>query len=512
VTPDPGQSSSDLSTWIGRVIEDRYRIVEVLGEGGMGAVFVADHLRLRKKVALKIIHADFAAHSQAEARFVREALATAQIEHPHVASAIDFGHLPEGGSFLVTQLVRGESLGKRLSRGELLWREACEFGAQVADALAAAHAAGIIHRDLKPDNILIERRDDGSIHAKVVDFGIAHVSGAHGVTATAGAEPLTHLGAVIGTPGYMAPEQAMGGQIDHRIDLYALGVILWECCTGQPLWEADTVSELFTSQLTRPAPSLKGLVHALPEDFTALLEQLLASTPAQRPDTAISVRDRLRRIAREAGPVVERTAPAAPSAPRTSPATRSGTTLGNAPPGRNRLRPVLWATGALLLVTVAFVALRREEPSTPSPSVSTRNGPSVPSVPAVVKRELPSRKALVAELPAAYSEHAQALLLSTDPEDRRKAGEAIVAASEAERIPAYLHGLARLETVADCEARRPILLQLEAANDIRALWGLRILHESPRDGCKAGRGKQDCLGCLREDLARITAAFEASAE
>jgi serine/threonine protein kinase len=518
VTPDPGQSSSDLSSWIGRVIEDRYRIVEVLGEGGMGAVFVADHMRLRKKVALKIIHADFAAHSQAEARFVREALATAQIEHPHVASAIDFGHLPEGGSFLVTQLVRGESLGKRLSRGELLWREACEFGAQVADALAAAHAAGIIHRDLKPDNILIERRDDGSIHAKVVDFGIAHVSGAHGVVATAGAEPLTRLGAVIGTPGYMAPEQAMGGQIDHRIDLYALGVILWECCTGQPLWEAETVSELFTSQLTRPAPSLKGLVHALPEDFTALLEQLLASTPAQRPDTAISVRDRLRRIAREAGPLVERKAPpapqAAPSAPGTSPATRGGTTLGDASPGRSRLRPALWSGGALVLVIVTFVALRREDASTPPPSVSTRNGPPGPPVApaAVVKRELPSRKALVAELPAAYGEHAQALLLSTEPEDRRKAGEAIVAAPEAERLPAYLQGLARLETVADCEARRPILLQLEAANDIRALWGLRILHESPRDGCKAGRGKQDCLGCLREDLARITAAFEASAE
>lgn len=178
------------------------------------------------------------------------------------------------------------------------------------------------------------------------------------------------------------------------------------------------------------------------------------------------------------------------------------------------MRPALWSGGALLLVIVAFVALRREEPSTPPPSVPTRNGPPGPPVApaAVVKRELPSRKALVAELPAAYSEHAQALLLSTEPEDRRKAGEAIAAAPAAARLPAYLQGLARLETIADCEARRPILLQLEAADDIRALWGLRILHESPRDGCKAGRGKQDCLGCLREDLARITAVFEASAE
>jgi serine/threonine protein kinase len=344
-TPEPGPGATDLSSWIGRVIDDRYRIVEVLGEGGMGAVFVADHLRLRKQVALKVIRADFAAHSQAEARFAREALATAQIEHPHVASAIDFGHLPEGGAFLVTQLVRGENLGKRLRRGALPWPEVCEFGVQVADALATAHAAGIIHRDLKPDNVLIERRGDGSMHAKVVDFGIARVSGAAGGVVTDGAEPITRLGAVIGSPGYMAPEQAVGGQIDHRVDLYALGVILWECCTGQPLWEADSVSELFTSQLTRAAPSLKaGLADAIPGELAGVIDQLLARNPAQRPATAAGVRDRLRRISREVGPMVD--AVGASIASGSAPMTTGGTTLSDRRPGRSRMRPALWVGGA----------------------------------------------------------------------------------------------------------------------------------------------------------------------
>jgi serine/threonine-protein kinase len=500
-TSDPGQSATDLGSWIGRVIDDRYRIVEVLGEGGMGAVFVADHLRLHKQVALKIIRAEFAEHSQAEARFAREALATAQIDHPHVASAIDFGHLPEGGAFLVLALVRGENLGKRLARGALPWPDVCTLGAQIADALATAHAAGIIHRDLKPENVLLETRGDGSLHAKVVDFGIARVSGELGGVVTSAGEPITRLGAVIGSPGYMAPEQAVGGQIDHRVDLYALGVILWECSTGQPLWEADSISELFTSQLSRPAPSLRtGLADALPGDLAGLIDQLLARNPAQRPDAAASVRDRLRRIAREAAPLPA-PSPTPPAAER-SPVTRGGTTLGDKQASKS-MRPALWGLGALLVIVALFFAFRREHsPASASSDSPTRQGRAEPSKPhALVKRELPSRKQVLAEVPDAYTEAAQALLLSDDPKDREQAGEAILGAPDSQAIPEFLKELARLETVDDCPQRRPILLKIEASGDIRALWGLRILDASRRDG----------FGCIRADLARITAAFEAAA-
>ncbi len=493
---DTGQPTTDLSAWIGRVIEDRYRIVEVLGEGGMGAVFVADHLRLHKQVALKIIRAEFAEHSQAEARFEREAMATAKIDHPHVASAIDFGRLPEGGAFLVLALVRGEHLGKRLRRGALPWPEVCVLGAQIADALATAHAAGIIHRDLKPENVLLEARGDGSLHAKVVDFGIARVSGEHGGVVAAGAEPITRLGAVIGSPGYMAPEQAVGGPIDHRVDLYALGVILWECCTGQPLWEADSISELFTSQLSRAAPSLRtGLADALPGDLAGLIDQLLARTAAQRPATAAGVRDQLRRIAREAGPV------AVPdlAAPATghSPVTRGGTTLGDRPAGRSK-RPLLWAAAALVLLGLGFVALRPGAPETPAtPAPPHARAEQTPPV----KQVLPSRKELLAELPDALTDAAQALLLGDDPGDRQQAGAAIVAAAASGAIPQYLHNLARLETAADCDQRRPVLQQIAAAGDVRVLWGLRILDRARPPG----------FACVRDELARITATLEAAA-
>ena len=130
----PTPEASDAAPWIGRVIDGRYRIVELLGKGGMGAVYVAEHLTLRKQVAVKIIRTELTANSQAEARFAREALATAQIEHPHVVSAIDFGHLPDGGAYLVIQLVRGESLGKLLERGSLPWPQAAQLGAQIAHA------------------------------------------------------------------------------------------------------------------------------------------------------------------------------------------------------------------------------------------------------------------------------------------------------------------------------------------------------------------------------------------
>ncbi|HEY0136814.1 MAG TPA: serine/threonine-protein kinase, partial [Nannocystis sp.] len=289
--------------WIGRVIDERYRIVEILGEGGMGAVFVAEHLKLRKQVALKTIRPEFASNSQAEARFAREALATAQIDHPHVASAIDFGHLPEGGAYLVIQLVRGVSLAAHLdTHGRIAWATAATLGAQIADGLAAAHAAGIVHRDLKPDNILIETRDDGRLHAKVLDFGIAHVAevtsaDASGASANSLSQPLTRMGAILGTPGYMPPEQAVGEAVDARGDLYALGVILWECCTGRRLWQGESVIELVTCQLGSTPPTLQQeLGSQVPEALSELVASLLAASPSKRPEAAGPVRDALRRL------------------------------------------------------------------------------------------------------------------------------------------------------------------------------------------------------------------------
>jgi serine/threonine protein kinase len=225
---------ADQDAWIGRELDGRYRVVELLGEGGMGSVYIAEHRTLRKQVAVKTIRPEFAVNRQAEARFTREAMATGKLDHPHVVSAIDYGRLPDGSAYLVTALVRGESLGRRLAR-------AAEDGGGVPARVAGGRRAGRGARggDRAP------RPQAGQHPARAPRRRVAAREGgrlrgrAHDRVDAGGeaALPITRLGAVIGTPGYMAPEQATGGTIDARVDLYALGVILWECCTGQPLWD-----------------------------------------------------------------------------------------------------------------------------------------------------------------------------------------------------------------------------------------------------------------------------------
>src|SRR4051794_5316300 len=274
----------------------------------MGAVFIAEHLTLHKQVALKVVRAELAGNGEVAARFAREAMATAQFEHPHVASAIDYGTLPEGGAYFVMQLVRGRSLRALLGAQKkgLPWRRVCELAAQVADALSAAKSAGIIHRDLKPDNVLVERREDGSDLVKVLDFGIAHVT-PRDTSAPAGApahRELTRVGTVMGTPGYMSPEQAVGDKVDHRTDLYALGVVIWECISGRELWVGPDLTTVVTRQMTESVPKLRELVQDMtfPAELDELVQRLTSRNAADRPEHAAEVRDALRRLAHVSSP------------------------------------------------------------------------------------------------------------------------------------------------------------------------------------------------------------------
>jgi serine/threonine protein kinase len=300
-TKDYPEESTVAQGWIGRIIDNRYRINELIGEGGMGSVFAAEHLNLHKDVAVKIIRPDYGSDGEVAVRFAREAMATAQLEHPHVVSAIDYGPLPEGGAYLVMQLVRGRSLTEILElQGQLHWSKACELGAQVADAMSAANSLGIVHRDLKPDNILIQPRKDGTDLVKILDFGIARIRD-QGRSAPAGAMPaekLTQTGAIVGTPGYMAPEQAVGDKIDHRADLYALGVVLWETIVGRRLWNIDDMMTLIKTQLGKPAPRIREVVddETIPKELDDLIAQLLSRSPSDRPSQAGVVCDILRKL------------------------------------------------------------------------------------------------------------------------------------------------------------------------------------------------------------------------
>jgi serine/threonine protein kinase len=291
--------------WIGRVIADRYRVTQRLGEGGMGAVFEAEHLQLRKSVALKVILSELAGHDEIAARFVREAMASAHIEHPNIVATLDFGTLDEGGAYLVMQLVRGPTLREYLKEhGPLPWRTVCEIAAQVADAISAAHATGVIHRDLKPENIVLTTPHDGAGWlVKVLDFGVAHVK-SHAQAPRALDTSLTRAGMVIGTPGYMPPEQAMGTSVDETADLYALGIIIWELLTGRPPFDAETLSEIVRMQLEEHVLDVPTMsAPDVPEALSTLLRGMLAPSPAGRPHSALQVRDTLRALL--APPVIE---------------------------------------------------------------------------------------------------------------------------------------------------------------------------------------------------------------
>jgi len=266
---------------IDQVVADRYRVLALLGSGGMGSVYRAEHVHMRKVVALKVLHRELTCVPEIVARFEREAIAAARIEHPHVATATDFGKLDDGSFYLALEYVEGESLALRLSReGALPPGRASRIARQIASALGAAHAAGIVHRDLKPDNVMLVERGDNPDFVKVLDFGIAKVTAED----MKGQPVLTQLGSVFGTPEYMSPEQAMGQAVDRRTDLYSLGVILHEMLSGQgtPFSGADMIA-ILTAHMVQPPPPLPDSV---PAQLSAITMRLLAKRPEERFATA----------------------------------------------------------------------------------------------------------------------------------------------------------------------------------------------------------------------------------
>jgi eukaryotic-like serine/threonine-protein kinase len=272
-----------LST--GDIIDGKYRIVRLLGEGGMGAVYEGENTRIHRRVAIKVLHAGVAAQGEAVQRFEREAQAAGRIGSEHIVEVLDLGALANGDRYLVMEYLDGESLGARIkTRGRLTPAELCPIAFQLMEGLAAAHGAGIIHRDLKPDNVyLLRQRGGQQDFAKLLDFGISkfnQMSGDSGFS-------MTRTGAVMGTPYYMAPEQAKGSrEMDHRVDIYAAGVILYEALTGQVPFNADTFNELlFKIVLEEPKP-LVEVDPTIDPAFAAIVSKAMARDPAHRFQTA----------------------------------------------------------------------------------------------------------------------------------------------------------------------------------------------------------------------------------
>jgi eukaryotic-like serine/threonine-protein kinase len=279
-------STSETDSYIGQVLAGRYRIVSLLGSGGMGSVYRAEHVHMQKSVAVKILHRHMTTNREVVARFEREAVAAGRIEHPNVTAALDFGKLDDGSFYLALEYVEGKNLGDVLDLGAMAPERALWITRQIADGLAAAHAAGIVHRDLKPDNVLLVDRDGVTDLVKMLDFGIAKLHLEEG----SGNRPLTQIGTIFGTPQYMSPEQGQGRTVDGRSDLYALGVILYEMLAGKLPFDADDLIVLITRHVTEPPPPLP---EAVPAPIRALVGELLEKKPEARVQSAARLVERI---------------------------------------------------------------------------------------------------------------------------------------------------------------------------------------------------------------------------
>ncbi len=234
---------------VGTVVSDRYRIVRKVGEGGMGAVYQAEHAVIGKRVALKVLFADLSRRPELVARFLQEAKSASRIGHENVIDISDFGQTGEGLVYIAMEFLEGQDLGRALrSERTLPWGRARGILMQIAKGLRAAHAQGIIHRDMKPENIFLVQRDGRPDFVKVLDFGIAKV-----VSADNNDGPrLTQTGMIFGTPEYMSPEQAQGQPPDHRVDVYAVGCIMYHMLTGVVPFHADSFMGILTKHLLEP--------------------------------------------------------------------------------------------------------------------------------------------------------------------------------------------------------------------------------------------------------------------
>jgi hypothetical protein len=268
------------------VVAGRFRLISLLGRGGMGSVWRANHLGLDIPCAVKFIEGDLAAVPEAQARFEREAKAAAQLRSPHVVQILDHGVF-EGTPYIAMELLEGEDVGKRLARvGRLSPRDLFTIMSQVCRALARAHAVGIVHRDLKPDNIFIVKDDDREI-VKVLDFGIAK---SQSMDLSSGN---TKTGALLGTPYYMSPEQAQGiKQVDFRSDLWALAVICFQALTGRLPFESDALGDLLVRIIVAPLP-VPSQVGPVPPGFDAWWAKASSRDPRGRFDSAKELSDAL---------------------------------------------------------------------------------------------------------------------------------------------------------------------------------------------------------------------------
>ena len=388
----------------GYLLDNKYRIGRLIGQGGMGAVYEAEAILLHRRVAIKVqsfSHGVSQTSGEMAMRFQLEAQAAGRIGSRHIVDVIDLGRLESGEHFMVMEYLDGQSLRERIdTRGAMSADQARPIALQLLAGVAAAHAAGIVHRDLKPENVFLVRQPDGSDFVKILDFGISKFNDIRG---SQGSFSLTRTGALMGTPRYLSPEQATGGKaVDQRTDIYMVGVILYECMTGSIPYEANTFNELlFQIVQDKPRPIQERIPGADP-NFAALIECAMQKDPKHRFQSAEEMSEAIRAVARGEVFSTRTTHPSgAPVAPAVVPfnelpVARLSTRSGMAPPpnesaakswsqshagagaetasvaaGRRSKLPWIGAAAAVVLAGAAFATILKLRPSTEDPTTAT---------------------------------------------------------------------------------------------------------------------------------------------
>lgn len=388
MTAQPAPSSVAPHPLIGQTI-GKYRIARLIGSGGMGAVFEANHESINQRVAIKVLHTKLTADPEAVARFMKEAKTTSLVHHVGLVRVFDFGQLPDGAAYMMMEYLEGESLRARLARVQKLEVvDSLRITRQIAAALAAAHEKGVVHRDLKPENVLLcpDPETPSGERAKVLDFGIAKVIEPDGEVMK------TTTGAILGTPTYMSPEQCRGtGNVTEKADVYSLGAMLYQMISGRPPFVGQGSGDLIAMHIIETPTPLRELMPSVSPDVETLVHQMLIKKPDERP----SMRQVLQSL--------EQLGLTATSA--------AGTQVVIVPPPPalpSRSRPLMLgvALGVVALGIVVILAVSTSSHhGTETPSAPPKVGPTTPpppSAPAKVTLEILSQPpgAQVLELPS----------------------------------------------------------------------------------------------------------------
>jgi len=343
---------------VGSIIAERYHVLKLLGAGGMGRVYLAEHVKMGRQCAIKVLHPAMARDAEAIGRFNREAANASRIDHPNVAAIYDFGETPDGLLYLAMQYIEGATLTQIMKANSALPPlRAMDIVRQAADGLHAAHAMGIVHRDLKPDNIMVSTAGDGIDSVKVVDFGIAKAT-------AEGAQGVTRTGIVVGTPEYMSPEQLAGEQVDGRSDLYSLALVAFNMLTGDLPFPAASTGTLVVMRLTQAPRTLADVRPdvAWPNELETVMSKALDREASRRyPSTRDFARALHAAIAMMPARATTkgRTRPIDTAAPEQKTKVVTPASSPSAPTnvGRRNRRPVLAIAGAVALLAVLAMAI-----------------------------------------------------------------------------------------------------------------------------------------------------------